>query len=168
MKMTQAQLRGCVLAAVLALVAAAAAAQMMGRRDRGNSTRDSTPVAKRDAAPSQEPFAALERELPSLNVDLLLGTSQVELWRAFERDVRDMAEMDRAQRRHLMSLREGGESAPTAVLVIASLAEDERIKNDTLGDLKRHLDALYAALSDNQKRTLDRRVVMSQTEPLGR
>ena len=51
---------------------------------------------------------------------------------------------------------------PTAVLVIASLAEDERMKSDALGDLKRHLDALYAALNDNQKRTLDRRVVMSQ------
>ena len=168
MTMTQTQLRGCLLAGVLAFAAADAGAQMMPRRDRGSSTRDSTPAPKRDAAPSQEPFAALERELPSLNVDLLLGANQVELWRAFERDVRDMAELDRAQRRHLMSLREGGESAPTAVLVIASLAEDERMKNDTLGDLKRHLEALYAALGENQRRTLDRRVVMSQSEPLGR
>jgi hypothetical protein len=166
MKVRQQRFCACVLAAALAFVGADAAAQM--RRDRGNSTRDSSPTQHRDAEPSQEPFAALERELPSLNIDLLLGTGQVELWRAFERDVRDMAEMDRAQRRHLLALREGGEGSPTAILVIASLAEDQRMKSEALGDLKRHLDALYASLSDNQKRTLDRRVVMSQTEPLGR
>ncbi|HEY4998805.1 MAG TPA: hypothetical protein VII36_06670, partial [Usitatibacter sp.] len=66
------------------------------------------------------------------------------------------------------SLREGGENPPTAMLVIASLAEDERMKNDALADLKRHLEALYAALDDRQKRTLDQRVVQSQTQPLGR
>jgi hypothetical protein len=166
MKVKKQRFRACVLAAVLAVVAVDAAAQM--RRDRGSSTKDSSQAQHHDAAPSQEPFAALERELPSLNIDLLLSAGQVELWRAFEHDVRDMAEMDRAQHRHLLALREGGEGSPTAVLVIASLVEDERMKSDALGDLKRHLDTLYAALGDNQKRTLDRRVVMSQAEPLGR
>ena len=107
---------------------------------------------------------AKERELPSLNVDLLLTAGQVELWRAFERDVRDMADMGRAQHRYLQGLREGAESAPGAVVFIAALAEDERTKNEAMLDLRHHLDALYAALDSTQKRTLDRRVLRSQTE----
>jgi hypothetical protein len=52
--------------------------------------------------------------------------------------------------------------------VIAALVEDERMKGDAMADLKRHLEALYAKLDEKQRGTLDRRVVMSQTEPLGR
>jgi hypothetical protein len=141
---------------------------MMPRRDRSGSPRESTQPQRRDAQPGAEPFAALERELPSLNVDLLLNSQQLEAWRVFERDVRDVAEMDRAARRHVSAMREGGEAAPTAVAMISSLAEDERMKSDALGDLRRHLEGLYAKLDDSQKRTLDRRVVMSQMEPLGR
>lgn len=152
----------------LLLVAADAAAQGMGRRYGAGAPRESQQPQRREASPGQEPFAALERELPSLNVDLLLNKDQLDLWRAFERDVRDVAEMGRTQSRHASSLREGGENPPTAMLVIASLAEDERMKNDALADLKRHLEALYAALDDRQKRTLDQRVVQSQPQPLGR
>ncbi|MGZ5048808.1 MAG: hypothetical protein ACXWG1_16210 [Usitatibacter sp.] len=158
-------------AAIVLLIAleADAAAQMMPRRERGGSQRESSSQPqKREAAPGVEPFAALERELPSLNVDLLLNADQLALWRVFERDVRDVAEMDRAQRRHLLALREGGEREPTAPAMIASLAEDGRMKSGALADLERHLAELYATLDDRQKRTLDRRVVMSQTEPLGR
>ncbi len=67
-----------------------------------------------------------------------------------------------------MALREGGEKPPTALLLVATLAEDERVKAEATGELQRHLQALYVRLSDTQKRTLDRRVVLSQTEPLGR
>ena len=162
------RLRWCALLAALALATADATAQMMPRRDRGATSRESSQPQRREAAPSPEPFAALERELPSLNVDLLLNADQLATWRGFERDVRDVAEMDRARRRHLLALREGGEGAPTALALIASLVEDERMKNDALADLKRDLEALYGKLDEIQKRTLDRRVVMSQTEPLGR
>ena len=146
-------------------------AQGMGRRDRGGASRD-TPSrdSKRETAPAQaqEPYAALERELPSLGVDLLLSERQLALWRAFERDIRDLAELDRARRRHLMSLRQAGEAPPDASTLLASLAEDERMKAETAADMKRDLAALYAQLDENQKRTLDRRVVQSQTDPLGR
>jgi hypothetical protein len=162
MTRTQPRLWMYAFAAVLAFAATDVAAQRRG----GNSMRDSTQTQQHDAATaSQEPFALLERELPSLNVDLLLTAGQVELWRAFERDVRDMADMGRAQHRYLQSLREGGESTPTAVTLVAALAEDERTKNEAMLDLRHHLDALYAALDNTQKRTLDRRVVRSQTEP---
>jgi hypothetical protein len=153
-------------------VCAEAAAQGMPRRDRSGSPRDS---AKRDpdsskAAPVAigDPFAALERELPSLKTDLKLTADQGDVWNAFERDVREVAEMDRSRRKHIQSLREGGEHAPTALSIIATLAEDDRMKSEATADLKRHLEALYGKLSEDQRRLVDRRVVLSQTEPLGR
>src|SRR5450432_1926611 len=133
--MTQPRICIYLLAAVLAFAATGAAAQ----KRYGNSTRDSSQTQQRDpATASQEPFALLE------------------LWRAFERHVRDMADMVRAQRRYLQSLRDGGESTPSAMTLIAALAEDERTKNEAMLDLRHHLDALYAALDNTQKRTLDR------------
>ena len=67
-----------------------------------------------------------------------------------------------------MSLRTAGESPPTAIALLGALVEDDRLKAEASNDMKRHLEALYAKLDDSQKRTLDRRVVLSQTEPLGR
>ena len=154
------------------LLAVDAAAQGMPGRGRGGSPREgqtmrgdrsqSTPAAPTD------PFSALERELPSLEVDLTLMPAQLDAWRVFSRDVRDIAEMDRTRRKHLMSLREGGEKPPTASTLIASLAEDERLRFEAITDLKRHFEQLYGALDDAQRRTIDRRVIQSQVEPLGR
>ena len=73
-----------------------------------------------------------------------------------------------ARRRHLLSLREGGEKPPTASTLIATLAEDERMRYEAITDLRRHFDQLYGALEDSQRRTIDRRVIQSQVEPLGR
>jgi len=156
---------------VLAVLALEASAQGMPGRGRMGSPREGQARDKpQDRGPSApaDPFAALERELPSLEVDLLLRPAQLDAWRVFARDVRDVAEMDRARRKHLMSLREGGERAPTAGSLIATLAEDERLKHEATQELKRHFDQLYTALDDAQRRTLDRRVVQSQVEPLGR
>ncbi len=164
-----------VISAALIVASMDADAQGFPRRDRGGSPRDTQAKTDREAkdakgvaAASADPFSALERELPSLKVDLMLTAGQVAAWSAFERDVRDVADMDRARRRHLMSLRTGGESPPNAVAMIGALAEDDRLKAEASGDMKRHLEALYAKLDDSQKRVLDRRVVLSQTEPLGR
>jgi hypothetical protein len=161
----------CATIAAASLVAIHAGAQGMGRHDRGSSSRDTPSRERAKETPpvqGQDPYAALERELPSLGIDLLLNAGQLETWRAFERDVRDLAEMDRARRRHLLSLRQAENKAPGAVSLVSSLVEDERVKAEAASDLKRHLDALYAQLDESQKRTLDRRVVQSQTDPLGR
>jgi hypothetical protein len=160
------------LVALLALlVAVDAAAQGMPGRGRGGSPREGQAMrgerAQSPAAPS-DPFSALERELPSLEVDLTLKPAQLDAWRVFSRDVRDIAEMDRTRRKHLMSLREGGERAPTAGTLIAALAEDERLRFEAITDLKRHFEQLYGALDEAQRRTIDRRVIQSQVEPLGR
>jgi hypothetical protein len=160
-----------VLSAAFLIAAIDVEAQGMPRRDRGGSPREqkSDREASKAAAasPAHEPFAALARELPSLKVDLKLTADQVNAWSVFERDVRDLAEMDRARRRHLMALREEGAKPPTAVAMVATLVEEDRLKAEATGDLKAHLDALYARLDDAQRSLLDRRVVLSQTEPLG-
>jgi len=162
-------MRALILLIALAL-AAEAAAQGMLRRDRGsNIPRESRDrPANTPAVVPMDPFSALERELPSLEVDLMLKPAQVDAWRVFARDIRDVAEMGRAQRKHLMSLRDGGERPPTAGTLIASLAEDQRLRSEATAEMKRHFEQLYAALDDSQRRTLDRRLVQSQVEPLGR
>lgn len=136
----------------------------MPRRDRAGSPRE-RPSANATPAPivPSDPYSALERELPSLQLDLMLKPDQMESWRIFSRDVRDAAEMDRARRKHLMALRE-----QSATSVIATLAEEDRLKSEATAELKRHFDQLYLVLDDAQRRTLDRRVVQSQSEPLGR
>jgi hypothetical protein len=159
-------MRILLVASAIFLFAADSAAQGMPRRDRGGSPRE-RPAAAAPIVPG-DPFSALERELPSLEVDLMLKPAQLDGWRVFARDVRDVAEMDRTRRKHLMSLREGGERPPTASTLIAALSEDARLKSEATADLRRHFDQLYAGLDDAQRRTLDRRVVQSQVEPLGR
>lgn len=162
-------------ATITALLAPAhqAAAQGFPRHERGGSSRDDSGASDRSgsrmaaAAPS-DPFSALERELLSLTVDIQLKADQVDAWNSFERDVRSVAELGRAQRRRLMALPESGDAAPpTALSFIASLAEDDRQKADAVADLQRHLQALYDKLDETQRRMLDRRVVQSQAEPLG-
>jgi hypothetical protein len=150
------------------LLALEASAQGYPSRNRGGSPRDRPSQNATPAAAPNDPFSALERELPSLEVDLALKAAQVDAWRVFARDVRDIADMDRARRKHLMSLREGGEAPPTAGTLIATLTEDERMRYEAITDLKRHFDQLYYALDDGQRRVIDRRVIQSQVEPLGR
>jgi hypothetical protein len=156
------------LAFVVALIAIDAAGQGMPGRGRGGSPRERPSSTTPAAVVPNDPFSALERELPSLEVDLGVKASQLDSWRVFARDVRDIAEMDRTRRKHLMALREGGETPPTASALIGTLAEEDRLRFEATTDLKRHFDQLYSALDDGQRRTIDRRVIQSQVEPLGR
>ena len=156
------------VALFLAVLALDASAQGYPSRNRGGSPRDRPSQSATPAAAPNDPFSALERELPSLEVDLAVTAAQLDAWRVFARDVRDIADMDRARRKHLMSLREGGENPPTAGTLIATLAEDERMRYEAITDLRRHFDQLYTLLDDGQRRIIDRRVIQSQIEPLGR
>ena len=155
------------VALFLAVLAIDASGQYPSR-NRGGSPRERPTQGTTPTVVPNDPFSALERELPSLEVDLTLKPDQLDAWRVFARDVRDIAEMDRTRRKHLMSLREGGEAPPTAGTLIATLAEDERMRYEAITDLKRHFDQLYSGLDDGQRRVIDRRVIQSQVEPLGR
>jgi hypothetical protein len=133
----------------------------MPRGDR--ETRRDPPNA---AARSVEPYGALERELPSLKVDLMIREEQLESWRTMERDVQDIAEMERARKRHLGALK-AGEGSATALTFVSSMAEDDRVKAEAAADFKRHFEALYGRLDPTQRTMLDRRVIQSQDDPLG-
>jgi hypothetical protein len=153
-----------------ALLCTDVSAQMSRSRERSGSPRDHAP--KDSASPSANPaygdgLAALERELPSLKVDLQLKAEQLNAWGVFERDVRDAAEIDRARRKHAMAVRNAEESHKTAIAVVNSIAEDDRVRAEISADLRKHLEALYQLLDGAQRTLLDRRVVMSQTDPIG-
>lgn len=159
------------LAIALSLAAADAAAQRFPGRERSGSPREMQPrEGTRDsrAAMPTDPFSALEREMPSLKVDLMLKAEQVAAWNLFERDIRDLAEIGRQRTRYLLALRDPGDKPPpSASDVFTRLAEEDRRRADATTDLQRHFDALHGMLDDAQRRMLDRRVVQSQTEPLG-
>jgi hypothetical protein len=159
---------------LLALATLEATAQGMPGRGRGGGGREMGSPRDREtrrdepniAARAFEPYGALERELPSLKVDLMIRGEQLDAWRVVERDVRDIAEMERARRRHLLALK-GSEQSATALTFVSSLSEDDRVKAEAAADLKRHFEAFYAVLDERQRAILDRRVIQSQDEPLG-
>ncbi len=157
-------------AAVLLATAACAQAQMYPGRDRGGflrEDRERKPEEPKRPRPAEQPLDALEREMPSLQVDLQLEPAQLDAWRAFERGVRNAAEIGRAQRRRTFALANGS-AAPSAPTLIGALADDERAKAQAVARVRTDLDTLYALLDEGQRRMLDRRIVQSQTDPLGR
>jgi hypothetical protein len=137
----------------------------MGRQgaSKGGEQRPSAAVPG-----ASEAYSALERELPSLKVDLLLTTDQLEPWQLLERDIRAAAELERHRTRQLLALRDVSREPPTAQALVAMLADLDRRKADASADVRLHLDALFSRLDARQKQMLDRRVAQSQVDPLGR
>jgi len=157
-------------AALCACLSLHAFAQYGGGRHRGGTPQgDSQQSGSRKCAQMpDDPFAALERELPSLSLDIGLTAAQVDAWSRFQHDVRDIAELGRTRRRHAIEFgAAGGDAPPTAIALVATLAEDDRQRAEATRGLQRHLEALYGLLSEAQKRVLDKRLVLSQTDPLG-
>lgn len=159
-------------AAAMLAMSAAAQAQIRGGHDHGaaapqeRGARDSA----KHGGPGRliaEPFAALERELPSLQADLRLTPEQVQAWRSFERGVRAVAEINREQQRRLMALDGDSGNQMSAAALLAWLAEKAHARAQAAGGVQRQFDALHDSLDDEQRRMLDRRVMQSQTDPLG-
>jgi hypothetical protein len=159
-------------AALTALVALAAAGDTMSQHMPGKNRPSGARAEDSQRAPRAlqppEPFAAFERELPSLTVDLRLTEAQLETWRLLERDVRNVAELDRARLRQAMALRDASQTPPGALALVGGWADADRRRAEATAEVARHLGALFEILSDEQRRTLDRRVALSQSEPLGR
>lgn len=162
-----------VAGAAICAVSLAAGAQMRGahahgetaRNDRGEQSSDRHNKQDRLAA---EPFAALERELPSLQADLRLAVAQSNAWRAFERGVRTIAEINREQQRRMMALAGDSGQHMSGAAFLAWLAETARTRSQATTDLQRHFGALYDSLGEEQRQLIDRRLMLSQTDPLGR
>jgi hypothetical protein len=115
-----------------------------------------------------EPWQSLERELISLRGDLRIRADQADAWNGFERAVRDAADAERDEARTIVELDEKGAAPPTAAAFLGRLAEDDRRKADAAARVETELHALEARLDAAQRSMLDRRVIQSQAEPLGR
>lgn len=136
-----------------------------GDRPPGDSPSSSS-YYQQSRASITDPMAALERELPSLRLDLLITKEQGPLWDSFERAVRDIAELGRARQRHQTQPAESGNPPPPALNLIRGWADDDRNRSDAMAELVQKVDALQATMTDTQRKEFDRRVMLSQTEPL--
>jgi hypothetical protein len=157
----------------MAILAAASDAAAQFRRDRMGSPREDPASHSRERpngnpAMAAEPLSALERELISLKADIHLRPDQLDAWNLFENGVRLAAQVEREERRRSIALSEKSDPPPTALAIIEGLAQDERRKAEALAEVRRQLHSLDDKLDAVQRAMLDRRVVQSQAEPLGR
>ena len=153
-------------------VATSAHAQYGGRqRDRGDSgstrSRSSDTNSRAATPPLVDPVAAVERELPSLRIDLKLTAEQAPLFDSFERQVRNAAEAGRLRAGHLSAFRVDDGSTVTANAVLGTIADDDTQRADAARLALERMTALYAALTPDQRKQLDRRIIQSLREPLG-
>ena len=153
-------------------LAASAYGQFGGRsHPRGGDGSKGTARPSDDKMPRPssaiDPAAAVERELPSLRVDLNLTTEQIPLYDSFERQLRSAAEAGRMRARHLSSIRVGEGSTATADTVLGTIADDDTQRAEASRLALERMNALYGALTAEQKKQFDRRIIQSLREPLG-
>lgn len=156
------------LAAAIALPEAALAQTGSRNRSRLPEARaPDEPVQRQPVGSVPDPLAALERELPSLRIDLKLSAPQSALWDSFEREVRDIAEMGRQRLKHPLPALEASETPPPAMVLVGRWADEDRSRSEAMLDLRRKLDSLHGVFTEAQRKEFDRRVYLSQTDPLG-
>jgi len=139
---------------------------------RGEKSRLPPSKAREDPASPRlrgvpDPMIAIERELPSLATDLNLASEQKELWRAFERTVRDVAELSRQRTKKLTATRPLDAPTPAAGAILAALADDDRIRSEAMTDVMTSLKAVQDTMTPAQRSMFDRRVHLALSEPLG-
>src|SRR5690242_3048284 len=119
------------LAAIAASVAMASAhAQFGGRRNRddassGTSRRGDEQSSRTGNPPPEDAIIAIERELPSLRIDLKLSPAQAALFDSFERDVRDAADAGRLRPRHVAAFRSDDGASVPAATIFNTIADDD-------------------------------------------
>ena len=112
-------------------------------------------------------MAAVEREIPSLRIDLKLDRDQGVLFDSFQRTVRDVAEASRQRIRRRLSFKLDDGSTVSAASIITTIAEADVARADAMRAVGEKMDALYATFNADQRRLFDRRIMQSQREPLG-
>lgn len=168
--------------ATILLSSAVAGAQIPGsgghQRGGGEKSGMSRSAPERSAAThgavAVEPIAAINRELPSLKVDMKITPEQLSLWDAFSASVREAnnISLNRAKRDAMARPRDARPKpdmtdAPPATVMIAALAEDDAQRADAMGLVKSKVVLLVEALTPEQRRMFDRRIAQAQREPLG-
>lgn len=159
-------------ALLLGAVATGANAQYGGRSRKGGDAASSHATGPGDSstrgvAPQFDPLAAIERELPSLRIDLKLTAEQAPLFDSFERQVRDSANAERMRVRHLASFRMDQGNTVTADTVLGTIADDDALRAESTRLALERMTVLYAALAPEQRKQFDRRIIQSLREPLG-
>lgn len=118
-------------------------------------------------APVTDPIAALERELPSLRLDLKLEREQTALFDSFTRAVRDAGEAGRARVKQLYAFKFDDGSTVSAASIVQTVSEADQARASAMRAVVEKLDAVYSTFNADQRRLFDRRVMQSQREPLG-
>jgi hypothetical protein len=150
---------------------------MGGSGGRGGKPPPGGREATAPAIVSSDPIVIMERELPSLRNDLFLTGKQIALWTAFEREVRDAAQLTRARERMIYAARNFGppgsapsqpntDPIPDAAGFLQHLAEDDRVRAEIMADLVARFKVLYVSLNDNQKSSLEKRFALALRDPL--
>jgi hypothetical protein len=114
-----------------------------------------------------DPITAIERELPSLRIDLKLTADQAPLFDSFEREVRNAAAAGRARTRHLSAFRTDDGSTVKADTVFGTIADDDAGRSDSSRLALEKMTALYVGLTPEQRQQFDRRIIQSLRDPLG-
>ncbi len=117
--------------------------------------------------PATDPMAAIERELPSLRIDLKLDEKQTPLFDRFERKVHEAAGAARARTRHLSAFKLDDGSTVSASSIVGSVAQDDIERADAMRAATDLLEEMYAALQPEQRRQFDRRIMVAMRDPLG-
>ena len=161
------------IAALLTATASGAWAQFGGHsRNRGDSSgtgsQRSGDSNQRGTNPALvDPAGAIERELPSLRIDLKLTADQIPLFDSFERQVHSTAQAGRTRARHLSAFRIDDGSTVPANLVLSTIANDDAERADAARLALEKMTVRYAGLTPDQQRQFDRRIIQALREPLG-
>lgn len=135
---------------------------------KGGMPRPMDKPEPRAAPQAQDPIIAVERELPSLAIDLRLTPEQAGLWAKFLRETRDVAQLSRMRaKRYFSSPDTLKAAAPSAMELFSDMADDDRQRADAMTDLLISLKTLFASLDYNQRALFNRRILQAQREPLG-
>ncbi len=141
-----------------------------GRGDGGgqrNAPRAERVEPRSGATSLTDPVAAMERELPSLRLDLKLERDQPALFDSFQRAVRDAAEAARARVKQLYAFKFDDHSTVSAASIVQTVTDADVARASAMRAVGEKLDALYASLGAEQRKMFDRRIMQSQREPLG-
>ena len=142
-----------------------------GRGGEGGTQRQQAPrkepAAPRASAAVSDPMAAIERELPSLRLDLKLDNAQGALFDSFQRAVRDAAEATRQRARRMSAFKFDDGSTVSAASIVATVAEADVARASAMQSASDKLEALYTTFDADQRRMFDRRLMQSQRDPLG-
>jgi LTXXQ motif family protein len=161
------------LAAFGASVAATGARAQFGGRQRTHGDQPTGPSRRSDQAPRAggatpaDPIIAIERELPSMRIDLKLTIEQAALFDGLEREVRDAADAARFRSRHVIAFRTDDGASVPATSVFGTIADDDGQRADATRRALDKLNELLPSLTEEQRRQFDRRIIQSLREPLG-